>query len=218
MCNYFAGFANLLLGGEIMNQEKIGKFIAQCRKNKKLTQEQIAIRLGVSDRAVSKWERGLNLPDASLMLELAKILDISVNELLTGEIIKEKEYMNKAEENLVELEQIIENNNKRLLDLEVVLLIISILAFVIMIMTSEVVDDKFFKVILIGGASIILLTAIIFAFIIEKEAGYYECSKCHHKYVATYKQILISMHMGWTRKLKCPKCGEKSWSKKVLKK
>ena len=86
-----------------MNQEKIGKFIAEQRKNKKLTQEQLAEKLSVTDRAVSKWERGLNLPDASIMLELSKILDITVNELLTGEIIKKENYMEKLDENLIEV-------------------------------------------------------------------------------------------------------------------
>lgn len=199
-----------------MNQEKIGKFIAECRKNKKLTQEQLAQKLGISNRAVSKWERGLNMPDASLMLELSKILEISVNELLSGEIIKEKEYMNKAEEKLIELKETLERSNKRFLVLEVILIVISVMAFVIMIYTSEVVNEMTFKIILISVACFILATAVIFSFIIEKEAGYYECSKCHHKYIPTYKQILFSTHMGWTRKLKCPKCHSKSWNKKVL--
>ncbi len=199
-----------------MNQEKIGKFIAECRKNKKLTQEQLAQKLGISNRAVSKWERGLNMPDASLMLELSKILEISVNELLSGEIIKEKEYMNKAEEKLIELKETLERSNKRFLVLEVILIVISVMAFVIMIYTSEVINEMTFKIILISVACFILATAVIFSFIIEKEAGYYECSKCHHKYIPTYKQILFSTHMGWTRKLKCPKCHSKSWNKKVL--
>lgn len=199
-----------------MNQEKIGKFIAQCRKNKKLTQEQLAEKLGISNRAVSKWERGLNLPDASIMVELGNILGISVNELLTGEIIKKENYMKKAEENLIELKEIIEKSNKRLLMLEIVLLFISIFSFVIMICTSSIVNEMIWKVILIGGSCIILVLSLVFSFIIEKEVGYYECKKCHHRYVPTYKQILFSTHMGWSRKLRCPKCGEKSWNKKVL--
>ena len=201
-----------------MNQVKIGKFIAQLRKEKGLTQEQVACELGISDRAVSKWERGINLPDASLMLELAAILGISVNELLSGEIIEEKEYMNKAEENLIELNGMIERNNKRFLMLEVVLIVISVSAFVIMILTSSIVNNIILKSLLIGGACIILAIALIFSFIIEKEAGYYECKKCHHKYIPTYKQVIFSTHMGWTKRLKCPKCGKKSWNKKVMNK
>lgn len=71
-----------------MDQEKIGTFIQECRKKQKLTQQDLADMLNISNRAVSKWERGINMPDASLMLELSKILDISVNELLSGEKIK----------------------------------------------------------------------------------------------------------------------------------
>ena len=79
-----------------MNLEKIGKFISECRKEKGLTQEQLAERLFISNRAISKWERGICLPDASTMLPLCKILGISVNELLSGEMINDKNYDKKA--------------------------------------------------------------------------------------------------------------------------
>ena len=88
-----------------MNQDKIGKFIAKCRKEKKLTQEQLAEKLFVTDRAVSKWERGINLPDSSLMIDLCNILEINVNELLSGEKLDMKEYNKKAEENIIELQK-----------------------------------------------------------------------------------------------------------------
>lgn len=84
-----------------MNQEKIGKFIAQCRKDKNLTQQQLAEQLGISDRAISKWERGLNLPDASLYKPLCEILDITFNELFSGERIKEENYKEVADNNLL---------------------------------------------------------------------------------------------------------------------
>lgn len=104
-----------------MNQVSIGKFISERRKYKKLTQEQLAEKLGISDRAVSKWERGINLPDASLMLNLCSILDITVNELLTGEIIKKEDYMNKAEEKLVEMKQSEEKIVRKLYILQTIL-------------------------------------------------------------------------------------------------
>jgi len=84
-----------------MNQEKIGKFIAQCRKDKNLTQQQLAEQLGISDRAISKWERGLNLPDASLYKPLCEVLDITFNELFSGERIKEENYKEVADNNLL---------------------------------------------------------------------------------------------------------------------
>lgn len=83
-----------------MNQERIGKFISERRKDKKLTQEQLAEKLGVSINAVSKWERGLCLMDMSLLKPLSKELDITINELLAGEYIKEKEIKEKADETL----------------------------------------------------------------------------------------------------------------------
>ena len=89
-----------------MNQEKIGKFIAQKRKGKNLTQEQIAEKLGVSINAVSKWERGLCLMDMSLLKPLSQILDVTINEILSGEEIKTEDIINKADENIVNLTEL----------------------------------------------------------------------------------------------------------------
>lgn len=201
-----------------MDQEKIGKFISQLRKNKKMTQAELAEKMGVTDRSISKWETGRGLPDASIMIPLCELLGINVNELLSGEKIDMKDYNKKAEENLIELKEISEKNNKRLLTVEVVMLIISILSFVVMICVSAYVTENILKYILIGSAILILLVAIIFSFIIEREVGYYECGKCHHRYIPTYNQSINSMHIGWTKYMKCPKCGKKSWNKKKMSK
>lgn len=88
-----------------MDQEKIGKFISLCRKEKNLTQVQLAEKLNITNRAVSKWETGKSCPDVSIMLELCKILGITVNELLSGERITMEDYQEKAEENLMELQK-----------------------------------------------------------------------------------------------------------------
>ena len=85
-----------------MNQEKIGKFIAEKRKEQKLTQEQLAEKLNISKNAVSKWERGLNLPDVSIMQELCKILNITLNELFIGEEISNENYKEVANNNLLD--------------------------------------------------------------------------------------------------------------------
>lgn len=84
-----------------MNQEKIGKFITECRKNKKITQSQLAEQLGVTDRSVSNWENGKNMPDLSLFKPLCEILDITINEFLSGEKLNQDEYQEKFEENIV---------------------------------------------------------------------------------------------------------------------
>lgn len=200
-----------------MNGEKIGKFIAQCRKRKNLTQEQLAEKLGISDRAVSKWERGLNMPDASLMLELADILDISVNELLSGETIKEKEYINKAEENLTYLKERNDEYTKKLLYFEVVLGYTCSITFFTLIFTASFIEmPKLVSAILIIIGFVIFIFGMASCIKIEQIAGYYECAKCHHKYIPTYNSVFFAMHSGRTRYMKCPKCHKKSWQKKVL--
>ena len=85
-----------------MEQIKIGKFIAECRKNINLTQMQLAERLNVTDRAVSKWETGRAMPDSAIMLELCDILGITVNDLLSGEVVTMDNYNKEMEKNLIE--------------------------------------------------------------------------------------------------------------------
>ena len=84
-----------------MNQEKIGKFIADCRKKKNITQQELAEKLGVSDRTIGNWENGRNMPDLSLFKPLCRELDITLNDLMSGEKVKEKEYQEKLEENII---------------------------------------------------------------------------------------------------------------------
>ena len=89
-----------------MNQKEIGKFISVCRKEKGLTQMQLAEKLNITNRAVSKWETGKSVPDASIMLDLCEILDISVNELLSGERIAMENYQKRADENMIEMKKL----------------------------------------------------------------------------------------------------------------
>ncbi len=89
----------------MMDQIKIGKFIASRRKLKNLTQMQLAEKLGITDRAVSKWENGKGMPDSSLMLDLCAELQISVNELLCGEVIEMANYNEKAENSCLKLQK-----------------------------------------------------------------------------------------------------------------
>ena len=96
-----------------MNQEKIGKFIAECRKEKNLTQSELAEKLNISNKAISKWETGKGMPDSSIMLELCKCLDINVNELLSGEHLVENEYKEKVDENIVNIAKDSEKSKKQ---------------------------------------------------------------------------------------------------------
>ena len=88
-----------------MNQIKIGKFIAECRKKNNLTQMQLAEKLNITDRAIYKWENGKGMPDSSIMLDLCNELKISVNELLCGELIEMNNYNEVAEKMLLEMAQ-----------------------------------------------------------------------------------------------------------------
>ena len=110
-----------------MNQEAIGKFIAACRKEKNLTQMQLAEKLNITNRAVSKWETGKSCPDVSIMMKLCDILGITVNELLSAERISMENYQKKAEENLMELKRKKDQAQKSLLRTELIWLAIALL-------------------------------------------------------------------------------------------
>lgn len=206
-----------------MDLKKIGNFIASCRKNKKLTQEQLASKLNISDRAVSKWERGLSLPDASIMIELCEILGINVNELLSGEKISKDNYDKKAEKLLVEMTNQKEKVDKTFLNFEIVVGVITfVFSFLIIFIVAYLEHTG---VIEESTSLLIVIPIIIFMVVmcgvllrIEQVAGYYECKKCHHKYVPTFNSVFFAMHINRTRYMKCPKCDKWSWHKKVLKK
>ena len=202
-----------------MDLIKIGKFIADCRKEKELTQEQLADELYITDRAVSKWERGLSLPDADKMLDLCNIFGISVNELLSGEIVDMKNNEKKLEENLLEMAKLKEEKDKQLLRLEIVIGYTASITFLTLIFVASFVEmDTWLRILLIVHGLIIFAIGVGNAVKIEQVAGYYECANCHHKYIPTYKSVLMAQHIGRTRKMKCPKCNKKSWAKKVMSK
>lgn len=202
-----------------MNQEKIGAFIARRRKEKKLTQAKLASYLGITDRAVSKWERGKGLPDPVYMLELCRLLDISVNELLTGEFIEETKYQQKAEDNLLIMSKQEVKQTKKMFFYENVIGIGSTIIFAILIfMSVYFVENGGIKILLFIFAFLFLITGVSIALKIETEEGYYECQKCHHKYIPSYRQVYFAMHIGRTRYMKCPHCQKRSWQKKIYSK
>lgn len=96
-----------------MEQQKIGKFIHDLRKEKELTQKQLAEQVGVSDKTISKWETGRGIPDTAIMSELCQVLGISINELLSGERLSVDNYNGKAEENMVNLLKDTEKQNEK---------------------------------------------------------------------------------------------------------
>lgn len=141
-----------------MNQEKIGKFIAKKRKEKKLTQNELAEKLGVTDRSISNWENGKNMPDLSLFKPLCDILEISINELLSGEKIDNKDYANKFEENIINTIDYVDKKNNRNNDVRnLILLFLGILGI---FLAQFIIKDKE----LINYVLVICMLMVVYSF------------------------------------------------------
>lgn len=201
-----------------MNLIKIGQFIKECRKNKGLTQEQLATKLNVSFKTISRWECGSGLPDVSVMIPLCDILSISVNELLSGHLIDEKEYKLKAEHILIDLKKDYEKSQRYLLLSEIFIIALSIIILLASAILSAYLNiDLIYRIFILSFGIIVIVLSSIFCLLLEQNAGYYKCEKCGHIYTPTFKQVIKSMHKGRTRYMTCPKCHQKSWQRKVKK-
>ncbi|MBQ6486719.1 helix-turn-helix transcriptional regulator [Candidatus Saccharibacteria bacterium] len=200
-----------------MDLRKIGKFIASSRAEKGYTQETLAEALDLSNRSISKWERGVCLPDSAHMIRLCELLNISINDLFNGERINMKDSKEISERQLLELAKLKEEKDRQLLKLEWVVGYVSTVSFLVsMFVVAYVEMDTWVRVLLIATGSVSFIVGGHHALKIEQTAGYYKCEKCGNKYIPKYKSVFLAKHMGRTRKMTCPKCGEKSWQKKVL--
>ncbi len=200
-----------------MDQVKIGKFIAECRKKNNLTQMQLAEKLGITDRAVSKWENGKALPDSSLMLALCGILGISVNDLLNGEEIRMENSNQKNEQLLLDMAKEVQQKNKTIWTSMWIIMGVSITALLAGILISALlIPEGVWQLVAILGITVLFLLPCFYALKLEVSVGAYKCKNCGHQIVPTYTQALNAMHMGTTRYLKCPKCNMRTWCKKVL--
>ncbi len=202
-----------------MNQIKIGKFIAECRKKANLTQMQLAEKLNITDRAVSKWETGKTMPDTSIMLELCDILGINVNELLSGERINMENNNEKNEQLLLDMAKDIEQKNKTIWTAMWAIMTVSIIGLIGgLAIVAFFVPEGPWMLVAILALCVVFLIPCFYALKLEVSVGAYKCQNCGFEIVPTYSQALNAMHMGTTRYLKCPKCHKRTWCKKVLKK
>ncbi len=200
-----------------MDQIKIGGFIARCRKQNNLTQMQLADMLHITDRAVSKWENGKAMPNSSIMLDLCKVLNISVNDLLNGEVVTMNDQEQQLENVLLEMVKQKEQADKKLLSLEILIGILSMIILLSFTFAASFVNmPDWSRILLIVTGFAVAMVGIVYALKIEQTAGYYECAKCHHRYVPTFNSVLWAAHINRTRYMKCPKCHQRSWNKKVL--
>lgn len=201
-----------------MNTIKTGNFIAECRKEKGLTQNNLAEKLGITNRAVSKWETGKSLPDASIMLELCEILEINVNELLKGERIITENYREIAEKNLKEMIELEIKKNKSLVKAETFITVTSLIISLIMIICGVFTAEysPVISIILLYSGAAFVSVSLIFGILLEHDSGYYECKNCKYRHSPPKKDVIFSIHYGSDRVIKCPKCGKKDWHIKVL--
>ena len=202
-----------------MDQRKIGRFIADRRKAVNLTQMQLAVELGITDKAVSKWERGVAMPDTSIMLALCDILHISVNELLSGEKINMENSNEKNEQLLLDMAKELERKNKTIWSSMWAIMGVSMTALLAGIFVAGfLIPEGVWQLVTIIGVCAVFLIPCFYAVKLEVSVGAYKCPKCGCEIVPTYKEAMMAMHRGFTRHLMCPNCNKRTWCKKVLKK
>lgn len=198
-----------------MDKIQVGVFIAQKRKEKKLTQEDVAQKLYVSDRAVSKWERGKSLPDAAIMPALCALLGISLSELFCGETLAKDQQTSQIEDELLTLKKEKEEEERGLLRVSFVLgtsLVVFFLASLLLAVTF--LEPWPWKVVFLVLAFAFFIAGVIALLWLEWKAGPYVCPHCGKSFVPSFRAVFLAMHTGTTRCLTCPHCHEKGWCKK----
>ena len=208
----------IVKGEDDMDQIKIGKFIAERRRAVNLTQAQLAEKLNITDRAVSKWETGRAMPDTALMLDLCGVLKITVNDLLNGEEINMENNEKKNEELLLQMAKEIEQKDKTIWTTMWAIMIVSIIALLGGVLAiGLLMPEGPWQLVAIIAIVVVFLIPCFYALKLEVSVGAYKCKNCGNEIVPTYSEALNAMHMGTTRYLKCPKCNQRTWCKKVLK-
>ena len=191
-----------------MEPTRIGRFIAERRKALGLTQRQLAERLAVSDKAVSKWETGRGLPDVLLMPPLCAVLGITVNDLLSGERVGEGDYRKKAEENMMELVRENAENRQRLLQS------IACGGVTVVAVCALVALAAFLPLPALARVALLLLamaTAVVgiwAAATLDARAGWFECPHCKELFAPAMADYVKGLHTFTRRRLTCPHCGQ----------
>ena len=201
-----------------MDQVKIGKFLSDERKAKGYTQKQLSELLGISDKTISKWECGNGFPEASLLLPLCNELEITVNELLTGERISQQNYKKKAEENMVNMIREKEENKQKIL-LTTMIGVISTITFVTLLLVVCFYTDVIIlpiKIVLMVIAISVFGVGLYVAMWGDRKIGYFKCRNCNELFTPTFMQYTMGMHIASTRYLKCPHCKTRTWCRKVM--
>ena len=203
-----------------MDQVRSGRFIAEERKKKGYTQKQLAEKLNISDKTISKWECGNGFPEVSLLLPLCDELGITVNDLLSGEIVPREDYQKKAENNMVEMIREREANKKQF-TLTLLLGGVSLAAFLTLLIVVCVYTDVIpltVKLILLAIACVIFTVGVTAVMEGQRKIGYYQCEKCGETFVPGFRTHLLGFNMVSRRFMKCPCCQKRAWCRKVMEK
>lgn len=202
-----------------MDQIETGKFIARERKGKGLTQQQLAQRLEISNRTISKWECGKGFPEVSLLLPLCQELGVSVNELLSGRRLQEQDYRKKAEENMIDLMNEREKNSRRFW-LATLTGVAATVAFLTLMAAACVYGQG---MPLAMRAAVIVIAAAVFVIGMyaamqgERSIGFFQCRHCGTDFVPSWKAYILGAHLFTAyRYLRCPHCGRRGWCRKTM--
>ena len=200
-----------------MDMQKIGNFLAELRKSKNLTQDELGEQIGVTNKTVSRWENGNYLPPVEMLQMLSKLYDVSINELLSGARLNDERYKEKAEEYIaVDLMKKSKEAKKRLI-ISIIVACMTILAGTTIILLPALLSAPIWlRIICIALLAVIIVLGIGVCCVLTIDAGVYECPNCGEKFVPSMKDFILGPHTFTKRKLKCPKCGKKSYCKKRL--
>lgn len=217
---YFSNFSAIIISRKEvidLDQIKIGRFITDIRKEHKLTQKQLAEKLNISDKTISKWETGKGLPEVSLMMPLCEILGINVNELLSGERLSDETYREKAEENVMNLVREKEESKKKII-VSVIVAILGVSVLLVCVLLTAYIEQMSFliKALLVSFGVIVFIVGLGIAIFLDRDAGTFECKKCGTCFTPGLKEYIMGPHTITKRYLKCPHCGESSYCKHKL--
>lgn len=200
-----------------MDIVKIGYFIRECRKNKNLTQKQLADKLYVEPKTISKWETGKGLPDVSIMKNLCNELGISLSELFIGDYIKEESNDLLIEKLILDGFEKEKIQNKKKLIGEILIGCAFIGSVITLILLVGIVSiATYLKIILIVLSFIFIFVGLFGLILLDVNIGYFECAECHERFIPSIKDYVFGMHTLKKRKLKCPICGKKTWCLKRM--
>jgi len=201
-----------------MDYNKIGNFIANERKAKKLTQAKLGELVFVSEKTISKWENGKGIPDTNSLPKLCEVFGVSLNELLCGEKMSKENNNQNNEQLLLNMAKEIGEKNKIIWTSMWVIMCVSLIALLTgLFITAFLIPEGVWQLVAIICLCVVFLIPCFYALKLEVSVGSYKCKKCGFEIVPTYSQALNAMHMGTTRYLKCPNCKKHTWCKKVLK-